>query len=286
MTTAAGGCQLRGRPGPQAAMAMIVTLTTDFGTSGSYVAEMKGAGLQIEPDVRYVDVTHEVPPQDVRYAAFLIRQTLPRFPPRTAHVVVVDPGVGTARRILCFQVRNQFLIGPDNGVLSWAVRTAGDEPVQCRAVTNRAWFRPQVTCTFHGRDIMVPVAVRLAAGHRYEEVGPVCEQWVELPWPEPTGLDREVYGEVVFRDPFGNLITNIDRCRLPGNGRQKGYAVRVGNASARWVRTYGDASPGDLVALIGSSDLVEIAVVQGSAADRLQAGPGTPVTVTVTERGD
>ncbi len=267
-------------------MTAIVTLTTDFGTTGSYVAEMKGAGLSICPEICFVDVSHQVPPQDVRYAAFLLRQILPHFPPQTIHVAVVDPGVGTQRRILCFRVADQFLIGPDNGVLTWAVRLFPAAEVACRVVTNRSWFRDEVTSTFHGRDIMMPVAARLAAGEAFEEVGPECNDWLELLWPEPTRSGTTIRGEIVFRDPFGNLISNIDSSRLDELGTSGPYEVIVGNGHrARWVRTYGEGTVGELVALVGSSHLVEVAVVQGSAAALLKVGPGTPITIAPAQRG-
>lgn len=258
-------------------MSGIVTLTTDFGTQGSYVAEMKGAGLRVWPQVRFVDITHEVPPQDVRYGAFLLRQAAPWFPLGTVHVAVVDPGVGTERRILCFCVGGQFLVGPDNGVLSWAAERLGAGSIRCREVRNQNLWHEQVSSTFHGRDIMVPVAVYLAHGGDWNAVGPETNTWRRIPWPEARREGELIRGEVLFVDPFGNLITNITVELLAA--RPPAVEVKIRDRSARWVRTYGDAKPGELVALVGSSGYLEVAVVNGSAARQLGLGPGATVDV-------
>jgi S-adenosylmethionine hydrolase len=256
-----------------------ITLTTDFSHRGWYVAEMKGVALQICPDVQLVDITHDVPPQQIRYGAFVLRQAVSAFPPQTIHVAVVDPGVGTQRRILCFRCAEQWLIGPDNGLLTWAVQRLAARDLCCRVVANRQLFRPVVSRTFHGRDIMVPVAAHLARGLPWEEVGPVTDHWEVLPWPEPGVEEQAVKGEVLVADPFGNLITNI-----PGSLLHRWRDRRLEASLGRWdripiVSTYGDAAPGTLVALEGSSGLLEVAVVNGNAAALTGCGAGAAVMV-------
>lgn len=260
-------------------MGRIITFTTDFG-QGPYVAEMKGVALGICPDAVLVDVTHAVPPQDVRYAAFVLRRVVPCFPEGTIHVAVVDPGVGTERRILCFSVAGRVLIGPDNGVLAWAVDVLDGGNVECRVVENHRLWRPVVSRTFHGRDIMTPVAAHLAAGAPLEEVGAPTYEWVRLPWPVPEVSGEAVRGEIIFVDPFGNLITNIPGSVIEELGKRGAVACAAGEWDRiKVVETYGQAQPGEIVCLVGSTDLVEIAVVNGSASERLQLGPGAPVVV-------
>jgi S-adenosylmethionine hydrolase len=256
----------------------LITLTTDFGEDSPYVAALKGAVLSVNPAARLLDLGHQVPPQDVRHAAFFLAASIPYFPPGVIHVVVVDPGVGSERALLCVTVGGHRLLAPDNGCWTHLARGAA-APVVIRLAEPRYWRQP-VSATFHGRDILAPVAGHLSLGLDPLTLGPVVSEWVRLEERPPAGTAGELSGEVVFVDRFGNLITN-----LPGDafGAPQTQPVRVAvndQEVSRVVRTYADAPPGSLVALVSSAGLIEVAVVQGSAAERLRAGVGARVTVT------
>jgi S-adenosylmethionine hydrolase len=257
----------------------LVTLTTDFGDGSSYVAAMKGALLTVNPAARLLDLSHRLPPQDVIAAAYFLADALPWFPPGTIHVVVVDPGVGTGRALLYVRWNCQSILVPDNGCWTALLRPDDPTPHVVRLENARYW-RPDVSATFHGRDILAPVAGHLTLGAAPADLGPLVTDWVRISLPRPRVSDEEICGEVVIVDPFGNLVTNI-----PAADVTTAALVSVaGQPVPRRVRTYGDAEPGALVALIGSSDRLEIAVVNGSAAARLGVGVGAPVNVARPER--
>jgi S-adenosyl-L-methionine hydrolase (adenosine-forming) len=249
-----------------------ITLTTDFGEDSPYVAAMKGVILGVNPDVRLLDLSHQIPPQDVRHAGFFLAAAVPCFPPGVLHVVVVDPGVGSERAVLYVEVDGHRLLVPDNGC--WTTLPGSSPPRVIRLVEPRFWRHP-VSATFHGRDIFAPTAGHLSRGLDPRELGPVVNTWVQLPMAAPQRTGDAVTGEVVFVDHFGNLITNI-----PAEWAAKPRAVVVGKEEVtRWARTYADAAPGTLLALTSSTGYVEIALAQGNAARRLGAAAGTPVIV-------
>src|SRR5262245_5970287 len=258
----------------------IITLTTDFGEESPYVAAMKGVIVRINPAVGLVDLSHQVPRHDVCHAAFFLAAAVPYFPAGVIHVVVVDPGVGTERALLFIEGDGHRLLAPDNGCSTLLARSFTQPPTVRRLTEPRFWRQP-VSATFHGRDILAPVAAHLSLGTDPADVGPLVENWVRLEIPEPHFGRERLIGEVVFVDRFGNLITN-----LPA-GPFAALAVRparimVGNAEVpRTVRTYAEVAPGELAALISSVDTLEIAVNQGNAAERLSAAVGTPVQVIV-----
>ncbi len=254
----------------------IVTLTTDFGTRGSYVAAMKGTILGIAPDVRLVDVSHEIAPQNVREAALCLWEVFRHFPPATIHVVVVDPGVGGARRLLCVEMHGQVFLAPDNGVLSWVAREA--PAVNRFVLAEPRFWRPTVSTTFHGRDILAPVAANLSRGACPAELGPATPDWTTFPWPAVVRTADELCGEVLSVDRFGNLITNIAAADLPPNPSPTARVICAGTA-APLARTYCDAASGALVSLIGSSGLLEIAMRDGSAVSQLRCAAGERVVV-------
>jgi S-adenosylmethionine hydrolase len=257
----------------------IITLTTDFGEDSPYVAAMKGVILGINAAARIVDLSHQIPPQDVRAAAFFLKNAVPFFPQGVIHVIVVDPGVGTERALLCVDVAGQRLLVPDNGCWTTLV-SPGCRPAAVIRLTQVDYWRGPVSATFHGRDILAPVAAHLSLGIDYRRLGVPVEQWVQLTLPRPSRGPQEWSGEVVFVDHFGNLFTNI-----PGAGIQLEAGVRlkatIGNAevSPIWVRSYAAVPADTLVALISSSGDLEIAVTEGNAARQLRAGPGTRVEV-------
>jgi hypothetical protein len=253
----------------------IITLTTDFGDASPYVAAMKGVLLSINPAARLLDLTHRVPPQDVRHAAFFLAAAVPYFPRGPIHIIVVDPGVGSDRVLLYVDIDGHRLLAPDNGCWTSLEGLLG-KPTVIRLTETRFWRQP-VSATFHGRDILAPVAARLSLGLDPADLGPRTDEWVRLEAPAPKPGTNSLAGEVVFIDDFGNLITNLPAPERPPDVLIVGSQTFRGGF--RWVRTYADARPGSLVALASSTGHLEVAVVQGSAAERLKARVGTPVCV-------
>lgn len=252
----------------------LITLTTDFGTAAPYVAAMKGVVFSIDPEARIVDLGHDLPPQDVLHTAHFLAQSVPHFPNGTIHVCVVDPGVGTKRALLLAEAGGQLLLAPDNGVLTFAIEALGGSNT-VRQLSESKFWHSNPSPTFHGRDILAPVAAHLGLGISPAQLGPPVTSWSRLTEPKPQRVAAGVQGVVVFVDGFGNLITNIPATMLAAAPAR----VRVGNREAPMVRTYGEALPGALVALIGSSDRLELAVVDGNAAKTLNLGVGQAVTV-------
>jgi|SRR5579884_519229 len=255
----------------------LITLTTDFGNGSPYVAAVKGVILALNPEVRIVDLSHEIPAQDLRQAALFLTATLPYYPPATLHVVVVDPGVGSKRSILYVEVAYLRLLVPDNGCWTWLMEGERRRTRVIRLTEKRFW-RSRVSPTFHGRDIFAPVAANLSLGLDPRELGPLATDWVRLDRPAPSHQANAISGEVLYVDAFGNLITNIPGEVLIRDNRPK--RIRVGDVEVpHIVHTYADVEPGTLIALVSSSEWLEVAVSQGNAARRLNAGVGTPVTL-------
>jgi S-adenosylmethionine hydrolase len=253
----------------------VVTLTTDFGVTAPYVAVMKWVILSINPAARIVDLTHAIRPQDIRHSSYFLTTAVPYFPAGTIHVCVVDPGVGSERAAIHVEWRGQHLVGPDNGTFTGLLRRPGAAPI-VRRLSERRFWRPTVSDTFHGRDIFAPVAAHLSLGIDPAELGPALAQPVELPMASAVTFDKHWRGEVQFVDDFGNLITNIPTCKL------KALPVKVSIAGSRpevvrWVRTYSEAGSGELVCLFSSDGFFEIAEVNGSAARRLGVEAGAEV---------
>ena len=256
----------------------IITLTTDFGVGSHYVATMKGVILSLHRTATIVDISHDVPPQDIRTAALLLDNAADWFPPETIHVVVVDPGVGTDRAIVYARIGQQQYVAPDNGLLSrLAARTTPEKIVR---VSDPAYWLEHVSSTFHGRDIMAPVAARLAEGLDPDRLGPPLEQLATLDWPEPRQQLTRIDGAVIEVDSFGNLITNIVVDMITGRPTDRRACI-VCNIYETWgiYQAYAEQPSGTLVALIGSSGRLELAITGDSAARRLGIGAGTPVTL-------
>jgi S-adenosylmethionine hydrolase len=252
----------------------IITLTTDFGTDSPFVAAMKGVLLSINPAARLIDLSHDIPPFNVRHVSFFLAEALPYFPPGTLHVVVVDPEVGSHRDVLFVAVAGQRLLVPDNGC--WTLLAEGhSRPLRVIRLTEPRFWRPIVSSTFHGRDIFAPAAAYLSLGVNPTELGPITTEWRQLAWPAPTRHGDHLKGEVIFVDHFGNLITNICGAALPATTKR----ITVAGATAQRVRAYADAPNGELVALVSSNGLLEVAEVQGNASRRLGVGVGAPVSV-------
>jgi len=258
----------------------VVTLLTDFGTDDTYVAQMKGAMLALAPGLRFVDITHAVAPQDVAEGAWLLGTAYAAFPPDTVHLCVVDPGVGTARRPIAAAADGRYFVAPDNGLLSRPLQRAAAPP-EVVVLDRPALFRQPVSATFHGRDIFAPVAARLATGARLVDVGSPIDDPVLLALPSVDRSDGVVRGRVVHVDRFGNLVTDIEEELLSDAfGDLADAAVRLGSRRIEGIsRTYGDAGPGDALALIESSGCLEVAVRDGSATALLRASRGDAVVV-------
>ncbi len=265
---------MTGQPGPCG----IITLLTDFGLQDEYVACLKGVILGLNPRAVLVDLSHAVPPQDIRAGAFVLAAAAPYFPPGTVHLAVVDPGVGTSRRALAARARNQFWVGPDNGLFHLIV--AGQADFEIVSLENSEFFLPQVSPTFQGRDLFAPVAAHLSLGVELRRLGPVITDPVQLPWPEAHFGPEEVRGEIIYVDRFGNLVSNIAAEAFQAWLKSGRFRLQAGPVTlSRLHRTYGEAAPGTILLLPGSHGFLEIACVQGSAAARLQAGAGLPLAL-------
>ena len=251
-----------------------IALLTDFGLADGYVAAMKGVMLDILPWVQLVDVTHEIPPQDVHRAAFVLHTVAPFFPAGAVFLVVVDPGVGTERRPIALFTDRAVFVGPDNGVFTWIFRTQRVREV--RELTNPYYMRSEVSATFHGRDIFAPFAAHIAAGVPATSIGPAVTDPVQLDIPEPeVREDGALLGHVIHIDGFGNVITNITEGMLIEADTWR-FEI-AGREVDAFIPSYGYARPGEMVALVGSMGYVEIAVSHGSAARELDARLHMPV---------
>jgi S-adenosyl-L-methionine hydrolase (adenosine-forming) len=260
----------------------IITLTTDFGVGSPYVAEMKGVLLSINAESRLVDITHAVPPQDIRWGALVLGDTAGWFPPGTIHVAVVDPGVGTTRRLIGVECEGHCFLGPDNGIFS---RVLGGRAVTRQVeLTEPRYWRDHLSHTFHGRDILAPVAAHRALGVPLEQLGTPCRDLFQLEFAEPAVQKGVIWGECLLVDSFGNLVTNISRRLLEPLGETAWEISMAQRTITRFVRTYGDGAEGELLALLGSHDRLEIAQVNGSAARELGAGVGMPIQVRRADR--
>jgi hypothetical protein len=249
----------------------IITLTSDFGTSDFYVAAMKAVLLQGCPEARLIDVTHAVPRHDILCGSITLERAVDGFPPGTTHLAVVDPGVGTGRHLLVAEVKQQRVVCPDNGLITWAWRRHGGGKAYVLS------WRPQRTPsnTFHGRDIMGPVAGMLAAG---APIGPFTRPMESPMLLDVTPTDGAAgSARIIHVDAFGNATTDLSH-ELLGDRRLKAIRVK-GRDLGRLRRTYWDVPPGEPLALIGSSGLLEIAVRDGSAAEELGLRVGDEVNV-------
>ncbi len=256
----------------------IITLTTDFGNGSPYVAAMKGVILSINSAATIVDISHAVPAQDVSRGALVLEDTTPWFPADTIHVAVIDPGVGTNRAILYARIGRQQYVAPDNGLLGRLM--ARTPPALVVQLSEREHWLPEVSTTFHGRDIMAPAAARLSLGLDPRRLGPPVGQLAQLDLPRPIVAEEKVRGQVISIDSFGNLITNITYDLLAGRPNDTRACVVCGIFETYGIyRAYGEQAAGMLVALIGSSGRLELALVGDNAAARLGVSVGTPVVV-------
>jgi len=260
----------------------IITFLSDFGSSDWFVGVVRGVIHSVHPAAHVVDLSHSVPPGLVARAAFVLEAAAPDFPPNTVHLVVVDPGVGTTRRALAVRARGQHFVGPDNGVLEWAL---ADPEAKVHELTEARFFRQPVSRTFHGRDVFAPVAAHLAAGIPIEQFGPTLSDPLRIASSAPLHRAGEIVGHVVFVDRFGNLLTNVTDQDMsdgfPKVAESRIHVHALGRVIRGLSRSYGDAPVGTILALIGSSGRLEIAQVGGDASERLGLGDGDQVRVRV-----
>jgi S-adenosyl-L-methionine hydrolase (adenosine-forming) len=257
----------------------IITLTTDYGASDHFTAVMKGVILSINPEVNIVDITHSVLAHDILDGAMAIGQAFRYFPPKTVHVVVVDPGVGTERRPLLVAGDQHYFVGPDNGVLSSIYEQS--ESLHVWNVISEHYFRQPVSKTFHGRDIFAPVAAWLTKSWQTSSFGEPISDFVRFAIPKAKVNGNQVQGAVLRVDHFGNLITNVTVEDVPDLLAASGNVkINVGNGQvSKVVLTFAEGAAGEVVGLIGSSGYLEISVNKGNASRALGVGRGAEVTV-------
>jgi S-adenosylmethionine hydrolase len=257
----------------------VITLTTDFGASDWFVGTMKGVIAGIAPNTTVIDLTHDVSPGNIPGGAFALAASHRFFPKSTIHVAVVDPGVGSSRKAIAVQTAKGVFVGPDNGVLSWAL--AKEKIRAIRTLENEAYFLHRVSRTFHGRDVFAPVAAHLSRGVPIRKFGPALKDFLRLPWPEPRARRGGFEGEVVYIDRFGNAITNLEGRLLEDHGRAS-CEVYAKSRSVCPLKTFYQAVPNKSpVALVGSSGFLEIAINGGSAASVMGIRVGTRVLLPV-----
>jgi S-adenosylmethionine hydrolase len=257
----------------------IITLLTDFGAQDAYVSSMKGIILGLCPEAVIVDISHEVHKFDVKMGAFLLHQAAPYFPKGTIHTVVVDPGVGTARRRIIVEGGHSLFVGPDNGVFALAIQR--ESFVKAVEITEKKFMLPNPSPTFDGRDIFAPVSAHLACGVRIEEFGDIVSSIVTPPYSRPTIQKDKIVGEVLAIDDFGNIITNIPYRLLhlfkAGEGALFRVKVDATSETMKLSRTYGNVPIGTSVLVVGSSNFLEVSINQGSSSNLFQADVGSKI---------
>jgi len=259
----------------------IITLLTDFGLQDPYVGVMKGVIYKINPNVKIVDITHGVSKFNVREAAFILAYSYKYFPPGTIHVVVVDPGVGTARKGLIIKTKKYFFVGPDNGVL---VSAAEENGIQAVYFINTENYK-EISYTFHGRDVFAPTAAYLSLGIPPSKLGDPTEKYLPAPYSRPSIVEKgTVSGEIIYIDGFGNLVTNIPSSLIWKQEIRYGDLLEVTIRGRRPMKlrlhkAYGETPPGSLLLLINSFNHLEISMNMGNAANALKVKQGEKITV-------
>jgi len=281
---------------PSSTESPVITITTDFGTEDAYVPAMKGAMLSICPEARFVDVTHEISPQDVMEAAFVLQSAHPYFPDKVVHLVVVDPGVGTDRRAVALRAKDQWFVGPDNGVFPLVLDQAPPDAM-VELDDPDYWRSGSPSTTFHGRDIFAPAAAHLAAGRSVEEIGTPIDDLEPLRWAQPSTASQTVQGWIVHVDHFGNCITNIRRSTLaeaaeletsdPPLEAFPPFKAFTGNTTLQELHpTYGAVPEDDPLLLFGSTGYLEVAANGGNAAELLDIRKGDSIKLVFDESSE
>lgn len=257
----------------------IITLTTDFGLKDPYVAEMKAVILNISPNTKIVDITHQIEKFNIRMGAYVLAAASSYFPKGTIHVVVVDPGVGTRRKAILIQTKQGYFVGPDNGVLVLAAESQGIEHVY--KITNPKLKLPKISNTFHGRDIFAPAAAHLAKGTPPSEFGPEIHKIVTPKFAKITRRKGGLIGEIIHIDGFGNIVTNFSEKELESMGIKGMVNIKLKNTrlKLKLCRAYAEVEAQKPLAIIGSHNFLEISVNQGNAADTFKTKVGDKVTL-------
>jgi S-adenosylmethionine hydrolase len=255
---------------------MVIALLTDFGTLDYFVGAMKGAILSINEGAKIVDLTHEIPPQDIRAANFTLRACYADFPAKTIFVAVVDPGVGSARRAILVETENYYFIAPDNGLLGFVFEEEKDFVVY--KLADEKFFADKVSRTFHGRDIFAPVAAHLSNGASPKEFGAEIKDYICLKTAAPRIIsEREIEAEIIHADRFGNLITNLKQSDLPEN-----FALEIGGKTISRLQTFfSEAVQGELFMITGSASFLEVAAFQNSAKEILRVEVGEKIRLRI-----
>lgn len=256
----------------------VITLITDFGTRDGYAGVIKGVTLKINPQVRLVDITHEVSPQDIFEAGFILKNSYRYFPDKSIHLVVVDPGVGSKRRAILLEAGDHFFIGPDNGVFTFIYES--ERVKRIVELTNKKYFLPHISNTFHGRDIFAPAAAYLSKGTPLEDLGEICDDAVRIDIPKPETERGIIKGVVLHVDRFGNLMSNIPEVlfgELVGKGR---YEISIGGEVLEDIKgSYSEVKEGRALAVFGSSGYLEISVRSQNAQEKLKLNKGSEIKV-------
>ena len=259
----------------------IITLLSDFGLSDPYVAEMKAVILSFRPDATIVDISHEIDKYDVRMGAYVLGRAAPYFPKGTIHIAVVDPGVGTERRPIIVEAKRSFYVGPDNGLLMLSARR--DEVIHVFEITNRKYMLRTVSKTFHGRDIFSPAAAYLAKGVPASEFGLEVSDPVVPSFAQLSIHGKEVHGEAVHEDGFGNIVTNVAEEHLKAVGIKEGehllITLKGADVSVKLCSAYGGVPTGSPLAIIGSGGFLEVAINKGNAAQNYGVRAGDKIII-------
>jgi S-adenosylmethionine hydrolase len=250
---------------------MPIALLTDFGARDYFLASMKGVILSIDPTTVIVDITHDIPPQDISEAAFTLRACYPCFPAGTIFVAVVDPGVGSNRRPILVEAGGYYFIAPDNGLLSFVL----DDAARAFEISNPKFSAAHISSTFHGRDIFAPAAAHLSRGAAPAQFGPQISDYVHVPETKPNDSEQGVEGEVIHIDRFGNIITNLTPDDLPAK-----FSIEIGDRVIETHRKfYAEAEPGKVFSITGSAGYLEVSIREGSAAAVLGARRGDKIRI-------
>lgn len=258
-------------------MRKIITLTTDFGLQDYYVSAMKAVILEVAPNVRLVDISHEVPDQDIMAGAWIVKNSTPLFPANSIHLVVVDPGVGTERNPIALEIDGRYYVGPDNGIFSLLT---DDSEFNAVRLTNKKFWRDTPSNTFHGRDIFAPVAAHLSQGIALEELGEPLEELEMYRWAQPIADRDGLQGWIIHIDKFGNLITNLPESMIEEAIGDRDVKIYVGNTILNEiVPTFGSVTEGEPAAYIGSAGMLEVGINKGNAAEMLSVQKGAQISL-------
>lgn len=259
----------------------VITLITDFGDGSGYPGVMKGVIVTVNPDCQIIDISHQISPQDIEAAAFLLNNTYTYFPEHSVHVVVVDPGVGSERKPIILETDKYLFVGPNNGVFSFIFLTKGLKKVW--EITNESCFLPAVSSTFHGRDIFAPVAARLSLGMPVAKIGKELQNFKTLENLEPEVSSGKIKGRILYVDHFGNLISNISKDLFCKWVAGRSFEIAVGQEVIRHISlAYADAKEKELLALFGSSQWLEVSVKNGNCRKELGLAKGAEISVHCT----